>query len=130
MINTEACRPGRLKVLLGAKKVMVRCAISGSSDAIGRWLLAAIDQIAMNFVGADQHVARQAQLGHAFQFVAAKHAPHRIVRIAEDEGARVGVKRRFQIDPNRRHTYHRAGRRARLHGASDPLSCGASRIGG
>ncbi len=34
---TETLRPARLKVLLGAIRVMVRRSISGASEAIGTW---------------------------------------------------------------------------------------------
>ena len=39
MTATEHLSPARLKVLLGAMSVIVRSAISGSSDAIGVWRL-------------------------------------------------------------------------------------------
>ena len=64
-------------------------------------LTALVDQVAVNFVGAEDQVVAQAELGDAFQFRARVDAPDRIMRVAEDEQSRLwrdGGFERVEVD--------------------------------
>ena len=87
-----------LKVLLGAISVIVRAAISGDSDAMGMCCAAAEKQVAVNLVRDDGQVVPEAQLGHRGQLLPGEDASHRVVRVAEGEGAgAVGDRRGHQL---------------------------------
>lgn len=81
--------PGTLKVLLGAIRVMVRLAISGSMDAMGICCSVAQEQIAVDLVGADDQVMLDCNLCHALQFAACVGTTGGVVWIAENEEAGV-----------------------------------------
>ena len=88
MMATENLRPGRLKVLLGAMRVIVRSAISGSSEAMGT--CGAPEKASSQWISSAQidEPAPEADLGHARELVAREHAADGIVRVAEEEHAR------------------------------------------
>ncbi len=52
--------------------------------------MAGKDQIAVDFVGADRHPMAQADVCHAFQFLAGEDTPGGVLRVAEHKDARFG----------------------------------------
>ena len=58
--------------------------------------VAAVNQVAVDFIGADDHLVPQANLRHRLQFILAEDAPAGVVRIAEHEDARLRGDRRLE----------------------------------
>jgi len=75
-------------------------------------LAAVVQQIAMDLVGDDQHVAAQAGLRHALQLRPSVQASHRVMGVTEQE--RAGVRpegRREGVEVDRVATVRAAGER-------------------